>query len=205
MCVPLLQLLEVQQSSGARYQEEVIREATAREVQSYYLQCLHQLVNSRPQLAAEELLESHSNLRKDGETSQPASVQSNPHRERKSKPHVTVQDGMTHRTSASGGRTQGTSASGGRMQGTSASGGRTQGTSASGGRMQGTSASGGRKQGTSASGGRTQGTSASGERTQGTSASGGRMQGTKRHVLGTSVRIRSAASSMTKRTGGNKE
>ena len=43
-----LQLREMQEASNARHQRELaqVREATAREMKHYYLQCLHQLVNS---------------------------------------------------------------------------------------------------------------------------------------------------------------
>ena len=42
-----LQLREMQEASSARHQRELaqVREATAREMKHYYLQCLHQLVN----------------------------------------------------------------------------------------------------------------------------------------------------------------
>ena len=42
-----LQLGEMQEASNARHQKELaqVREATAREMKHYYLQCLHQLVN----------------------------------------------------------------------------------------------------------------------------------------------------------------
>lgn len=43
-----LQLSEIQEASNARHQRELdqVREATAREMKHYYLQCLHQLVNN---------------------------------------------------------------------------------------------------------------------------------------------------------------
>ena len=45
-----LQLSEMQEASNARHQRELaqVREATAREMKHYYLQCLHQLVNGNP-------------------------------------------------------------------------------------------------------------------------------------------------------------
>lgn len=47
MYVCCLQLSEMQEASNARHQKELaqVREATAREMKHYYLQCLHQLVN----------------------------------------------------------------------------------------------------------------------------------------------------------------
>lgn len=47
LLIPCLQLHEMQEASKARHQKELeqVREATAREMKHYYLQCLHQLVN----------------------------------------------------------------------------------------------------------------------------------------------------------------
>lgn len=49
-CAHHFQLHEMQETSQAQHQKELaqVRETTAREVKQYYLQCLHQLVNSAP-------------------------------------------------------------------------------------------------------------------------------------------------------------